>query len=164
MLVLPYLIRDIAGPEISRINGVIRSAAPGDPLHELEEVEDPCPAIVECLLTFMSWYLLIRRREVSADDAADMLVRGREMMERFLTNQERPRLGTSASFMMFCNLPLCIILWGWIENTSGQSGEGAHRELLKALAGCVNNKEVFMQFLRFWEILEQLARAQLEDE
>ena len=168
MLVLPYLIRDIAGPEISRINSAIRSAAPGDPLHELEEVEDPCPAIVECLLTFLSWYLLIRRREVSADDVADMLVRGREMMESlketFPDKSGEAQAWNFGKFHDVLHLPLCIILWGWIENTSGQSGEGAHRELLKALAGCVNNKEVFMQFLRFWERLEQLARAQLEDE
>ena len=33
------------------------------------------------------------------------------------------------------HLQLNIILWGWIEITSGQPGEGEHRELLNALAG-----------------------------
>ena len=81
MLVLPYIIRDIAGPERALINAAIRAAAPGDPLHGMESVEDPCVAIVNCLLTFMSWYLLIRRRELSVDDVAETLDRGRGMME-----------------------------------------------------------------------------------
>jgi len=51
---------------------------------------------------------------------------------------------------------------GWIENFSGQAGERAHRELLKSLAQCVNNHEVFMQYLRYWERVEQLGRARRE--
>lgn len=166
MLVLPYIIRDIAGPERALINAAIRAAAPGDPLHGMESVEDPCVAIVNCLLTFMSWYLLIRRRELSVDDVAETLDRGRGMMESlkatFPEKSGEIQAWNFGKFHDILHLPLNIILWGWIETTSGQSGEGAHRELLKALAGCVNNKQVFMQFLRFWERLEQLARSQLE--
>jgi len=101
------------------------------------------------------------------DDVAEMLVRGPEMMESLKdTFPEKSGEDQGWNFGKFhdvIHLPLYIILWGWIENTSGQSGESAHRELLKALQGCVNNKEVFMQFLRFWERLEQLARARLEE-
>ena len=102
------------------------------------------------------------------DDITEILVRGPEMMESlkatFPDKSGEAQAWNFGKFHDILHLPLYIILWGRIETTSGQSGEGAHRELLKALAGCVNNKEVFMQFLLFWERLEQLARAQLEDE
>ena len=81
LIELPYLIRDIAEPEVARINSAIRSAAPGDPLHSLELVVDPSAGIVDCLLAFLRWYLLIRRRELSMDDITEILVRGPEMME-----------------------------------------------------------------------------------
>jgi len=166
MLVLPYLIRDIAGPERAMINAAISSAAAGDPLHGLDPVEDPCEAIIECLITFMRWYLLIRRREVSVDDVAEVIDRGQTMMvslkETFPEKSGEAQAWNFGKFHDVLHLPLNIILWGWIETTSGQSGECAHRELLKALAGCVNNKEVFMQFLKFWERFEQLTRADLE--
>jgi hypothetical protein len=55
------------------------------------------------------------------------------------------------------HIPLWIILFGWIENFSGQAGERAHGEVLKALAGCINNQHVFKQYLRFWERVEQLS-------
>ena len=53
-----------------------------------------------------------------------------------------------------------IIFWGWIETTSCQSGERGHKELLKCLARIHNNREVFQQFLSYWESAEQLAREQ----
>ena len=60
------------------------------------------------------------------------------------------------------HIPLWIILLGWIENFSGQQGEWVHKELLKSLAGCINNHDVFKQYLRFWERAEQLSRARRE--
>ena len=168
MLVLPYLIRDIAGQEVAQINSAIRSAAPGDPLHSLKLVVGLSSGIVDCLLTFLRWYLLIQRRELLINDVSELLVRGQEMMESlkatFPDKSAEVQAWSFGKFHDILHLLLNIILCGWIEITSGQSGEGAHRELLKTLAGCVNNKEVFMQFLRFWERLEQWARAQLEEE
>ena len=58
---------------------------------------------------------------------------------------------------------ITIILWGWLENASCQSGERAHKELLKRLAGIQNNREVFRQFLSYWERFERLSRAQNQD-
>ena len=56
------------------------------------------------------------------------------------------------------------MFFGWLENTSCQSGELAHKILLKALAGNVNNYNVFIQFLRYWERYEQLVRAEREND
>ncbi len=51
------------------------------------------------------------------------------------------------------------MFYGWLENTSCQSGELAHKILLKFLAGNLNNYNIFIQFLRYWERHEQLSRA-----
>ena len=46
MLVLPYIIRDIAGPEIALINAAINNAVSGDPLYGMVHVEGPCVTII----------------------------------------------------------------------------------------------------------------------
>ena len=166
MLTLPYVIRDIAGPEIQRINSAIQSAADGDPLRGAQFVEDPCEKIVECLLDFLRWFLLIRRRELLTTDIAEGIARGQTMMESL--KDTFPEKGGELSgwkfgkFHSVQHLPLWVILFGWIEIFSGMTGERGHRELLKSLAGCVNNRDVFGQYLTFWERAEQLARARRE--
>ena len=42
-----------------------------------------------------------------------------------------------------------IIMWGNSDNTSCQGPEHAHIDLIKAIAECTNNKDVFMCILRF---------------
>jgi hypothetical protein len=160
------VIRDIAGPERRRINSAIRHAAYGDPLCGAQLVEDPCEKIVECLLDSLRWFLLIRRRELLTTDIADCIARGQTMMESLKdTFPEKGGESCGWKFGKFHNvkhLPLWIILFGWIEIFSGVTGERGHRELLKSLAGCVNNRDVFGQYMTFWERVEQLDRAQRE--
>jgi hypothetical protein len=81
MLTLPYVIRDIAGPERQRINSAIRHASDGDPLRGAQLVEDPREKIVECLLDSLRWFLLIHRRELLTTDIAECIARGQTMME-----------------------------------------------------------------------------------
>ena len=163
MLALPYVIRDIAGPERALINAAIKNAEPGDPLYNMPMVEDPCVQIVETLIVFMEWYLLIRRRELSSVDIVDLLERGRAMMESlkatFPQKSGEIKRWKFGKFHDVAHLPLNIIMWGWIEATSGQSGEKGHVELLKSLQGCINVNEYFETLLRFWERLEYLARV-----
>ena len=45
-----------------------------------------------------------------------------------------------------------------------QSGELAQKILLKSLAGNLNNYNVFIQFLRYWERYEQLVRSEREND
>ena len=166
LLTLPYLIRDIAGPELRRINSAIQSASAGDPLHGAALVEDPCEKIIETLLDFMNWFLLIRRRELSTKDIAEVTKRGQTMMESLISTF--PEKGGELSgwkfgkFHSVIHMPLWIIFIGWIEIFSGAPGESGHRELLKVLAGCVNNRQVYDQYLGHWERVEQLARARRE--
>ena len=166
MLVLPYMLRDIAGPERRRINDAISSAVPGDPLYGQPLVEDPCVRIVETLIVFLHWFFLVRRRELSVKDIAELTNRGTTMMESLKeTFPEKSGEEAAWCFPKFHNvvhIPVWIMLFGWIENFSGQHGERSHRELLKSLAHCINNQQVFMQYLRFWERVEQLSRARRE--
>jgi len=167
MLTLPYALRDIAGPERAAINEAIRTALPGDPLHGMQMVEDPSVKIVETLIVFMDWYLLIRRRELSSLDIVELMDRGQAMMESLKTTfPEKSGEAKTWKFGKFhdvVHLPLNIIIWGWIETTSGQSGEKGHVDLLKALAGCINVNDYFETLLRFWERHEHLARVRRQE-
>ena len=42
-----------------------------------------------------------------------------------------------------------IIMLGNSDNTSCQSAEHAHIDLIKSVAGCTNNKDIFMCIVRF---------------
>lgn len=164
ILVLAYVLRDIAGPERKRINNDIASSSRDDPLHNHPLIDDPCIKIVETLLLFLRWFLLIRRPELTLDQIVEGIDRGRTMMDRLKTTfPEKSGEKMCWNFPKFhdvIHIPLWIMLLGWIENFCGQSGERAHGELLKSLAGCINNQDVFMQYLRFWERAEQLSRAE----
>ena len=155
MLALPYALRDIVGPERAAINAAIRAASPGDPLHGMQTVEDPCVKIIETLIVFMGWYLLIRRRELSTLHIVELIDRGQAMMESLkATFPEKSGEAKAWKFGKFhdvVHLPLNIVIWGWIETTSGQSGEKGHVDLLKALVGCINVNDYFETLLRFWE-------------
>ena len=157
ILVLPYLLRDIAGPELKRINAQAAGA---------QQIDDPCVKVVETLLVFLRWFFLIRRPEHTMDEIVQGMHRGKAMMEALKdTFPEKSGEKMAWCFPKFhdiIHIPLWIILLGWIENFSGQQGERGHKELLKSLAGCINNHDVFKQYLRFWERAEQLSRARRE--
>ncbi len=63
--------------------------------------------------------------------------------------------------MILCTLQCSHVFPGGLslETTSCQSGEFAKKILLKSLAGNIDNCNVFIQFLLYWERIEQLARA-----
>ena len=69
---------------------------------------------------------------------------GQEMMKSLKeTFDEKGREVSAWKFKKVHNVKhvlLCIIILGWIEIFTGQSGDRGHRELLKALANCVNNR------------------------
>ena len=116
MLTLPYMIRDIAGSERGLINAAIRSASQGDPLHCAPLVEDPCEKIVETLLDFLRWFLLIRRQELVTNEIVKCIKRGTKMMESL--KETVPEKGGEESGWKFGkfhgvkHLPLWIILFG----------------------------------------------------
>ena len=164
MLVLPYILRDLVAQERRKINAAINSAYVGDPLYGHPLVEDPCEPCIEALLVFMHWYLLIRNRELTVTELVECHRRGKNMREKL--KETFPKKSGEESGWKFGKFHavehsvVTIIFWGWIETTSCQSGERGHKELLKCLAGIHNNRQVFRQFLSYWERAEQLSRAQ----
>jgi len=137
MLVLPYILRDLVAPERRKINAAINSAQDGDPLYRFPLVEDPCESCIEALLVFMRWYNLIRKRELCVDELAECHRQGREMREKLketFPEKSGELLGWNfGKFHAVEHFVVTIILWGWLENTCCQSGERAHKELLKCL-------------------------------
>ena len=167
MLVLPYVLVDLVGKERRQINAAIDSAVAGDPLHGLPHVEDPCEAIIAALLVFLKWFMLVRRMVLVESEIAELATRGIAMMEKlkevFPEKSGEAKGWNFRKFHDIVHTPILIMFFGWIETTSCQSGELAHKILLKALAGNLNNSNFFIQFLRYWERIEQLLRAEREN-
>ena len=163
ILVLPYVMVDLVGIERRNINDAIDRAVVGDPLHGLPHVEDPCEQINDALLVFLKWFLLVRRRELPTSEICSLTERGIELMEKlkevFPEKSGEEQAWNFRKFHDILHTSVIIMFFGWLENTSCQSGELAHKILLKALAGNLNNYNVFIQFLRYWERYEQLSRA-----
>ena len=163
ILVLPYMLIDLVGIERRNINDAIDGAVVGDPLYGLPHVEDPCEQINDALLVFLKWFLLVRRRELPSSEICSLTERGIELMEKlkevFPEKSGEEQAWNFRKFHDILHTSVIIMFFGWLENTSCQSGELAHKILLKALAGNLNNYNVFIQFLRYWERYEQLCRA-----
>ena len=97
------------------------------------------------------------------NELAECHRRGRKMREKF--KEIFPEKSGEISGWKFGkfhaveNCIVTIIFWGWIETTPCQSGERGCKALLKCFAGIHNNRQVFRQFLSYWERAEQLSRA-----
>ncbi len=72
---------DLVGKERRMINAAIDSSAAGDPLHGLPHVEDLCEAIIDALLVFLTWFVLIRVMELLESEIVELTRRGIAMME-----------------------------------------------------------------------------------
>jgi len=101
------------------------------------------------------------------DELAESHRRGKRCVKnskkRSQKNQGKCRPGNLVSSMLLNIVLLQSYCGGWLENTSCQLGERAHNELLKCFAGIQNNREVFRQFLIYWERSKQLSRVQNQD-
>jgi hypothetical protein len=138
MLVLPYVLVDLVGKERRTINAAIDIAVQGDPLHGLPHVEDPCEAIIDALLVFLKWFMLVRKIEYRESEIAELTTRGIAMMEKlkevFPEKSGEAQAWNFRKFHDIIHTPIAIMFFGWIETTSCQSGEFAQKYLLKALS------------------------------
>ena len=48
----------------------------------MPHVQDPCEAIIDALLVFLKWFMLIRKMEHRESDIAELTTRGLTMMEK----------------------------------------------------------------------------------
>ncbi len=86
----------------------------------------------------------------------------KKLKEFFLEKSGEQQAWNFRKFHDILHTLVIIMFYGWLENTSCQSGELAHKLLLKVLAGNLNNYNIFIQFLRYWERHKQLSRAACE--
>jgi hypothetical protein len=82
MLVLSCVLVDLVGKERRKINAAIDIAVPGDPLHGLPHVQDTCEDIVDALLVFLNWFMLIHKMELRESEIAELTTREITLMER----------------------------------------------------------------------------------
>ena len=95
--------------------------------------------------------MLVRVMEIRESEIAELATRGIAMMEKlkevFPEKSGEEHAWNFRKFHDIVHTPILIMFFGWIETTSCQSGELAHKVLVKALAGNMNNSIFFIQFL-----------------
>ena len=174
MLTLPFMARDLIAPEVyiqrlsrvytifitnlyhiqvTLINAAIDRAKPGSRLYGLPHVTDPSDDVVEVLIECMDWNIFSRRSKQTADGLADLhgcAVRLLDLLKRKLPDKSGEKSGWNfEKAHSILHKVREIVMWGNSDNTSCQSPEHAHIDLIKAVASCTNNKDVFMCILRF---------------
>ena len=114
---------------------------------------DPTDSILEVLNEFMVWYLTVRAPVISIDGLVESQAMAVDLIEG-LKRVFPVRDGTESGWKLgkchdVMHVAQIIALFGWSQNTSGDWGEHGHSELLKSLAGLINNKAIFMQFAQW---------------
>ena len=101
----------------------------------------------------MEWNIGSRWRRISDTDLADLQEMAVDLLD-FLKSNLPDKCGEKGGWNFdkaYSILhKICeIIMWDNSNNTSCQSAEHVHIDLVKAVAGCKNNKDVFLCSLRF---------------
>jgi hypothetical protein len=139
--------------QVALINAAIDRAKPGSRLYGLPHVADPSDDVVEVLIECMDWNIFSRRSKQTADGLADLhgcAVRLLDLLKRKLPDKSGEKNGWNfEKAHSILHKVREIVMWGNSDNTSCQSAEHAHIDLIKAVASCTNNKDVFMCILRF---------------
>ena len=162
MLAFPFVLRGLISSVIEDISSRIASSVPGDRLYGQNLPLDPTDSILEVHHVFMEWFLTIRMPDI----ALDCVVESQRMAEELIECLKRvfpDRGGKELCWKLgkchdVLHVAGNIALFGWTHNTSGDWGEHGHQELLKCLAGLINNKDIFLQFARWHEKAGLLQR------
>ena len=171
MLALPFVLRGLISSIITDISSRIELSAPGDQLHGVVPPVDPTDSIFEALHSFMVWYLTVRMPVIGIDRLVESQRLAEELIE-CLKSVFPDRDGKESGWKIgkchdVLHVAQNIALFGWTQNTSGDWGEHGHRELLKCLAGLINNKDIFAQFARWHEkagLLQRELQAESQSE
>lgn len=139
--------------QVTLINAAIDRGRPGSRLHGLPHVSDPSDEVVEVLIKCMDWNIGSRRRRISDTDLAGLQEMAVDLLNLLKSNLP-DKCGEKGGWNFdkahsILHKVREIIMWGNSDNTSCQSAEHAHIDLIKAVAGCTNNKDVFLCILRF---------------
>jgi hypothetical protein len=112
--------------------------------------------MVEVLIKCMEWNMSSRRRGIRSEGSEGLTAihqRAVDLLELLKGNLpdkcgEKGGLNIDKAHSILHKVRE-IIMWGNSDNRSCQSAEHAHIDLIKAVAGCTINKDVFMCILRF---------------
>ena len=101
----------------------------------------------------MGWNIVSRLRRLLDADLArlqEMAVELLDLLKRNLPDKcgEKGRWNFDKAHSLLHKVRE-IIMWGNSDNSNCQSAEHAHIDLMKSVAVCTNNKDVFMCILRF---------------
>ena len=139
---------------MAEINEAIDKAPLSSSLNGLSHVSDPSDDIVEVLIQCMKWNMATRARSSIREselpglhqDAVDLL----DLLRTTLLEKCGEKSGWNfEKAHSILHKVRDIVMWGNSDNTSCQGPEHAHIDLIKAIAECTNNKDVFMCILRF---------------
>jgi len=139
--------------QVALINAAIDRARPGSRLHGLAHVSDPSDEVVEVLIKCMEWNIGSRERGLTDDDISRLQEMAVELLDLLKSNLP-DKCGEKGGWNFDKTHSILhkvreIIMWGNSDNTSCQSAEHAHIDLIKSVACCTNNKDAFVCILRF---------------
>ena len=129
------------------INSEIRAAKKGN-LHGKPLIDDPMESIVEAHVSMLEWHMQSRKFGMTAVQLELLQQNSIEVLESFKsTFPEKNGVANGWKFEKAHSILHKVrelILFGWSENFSPQGPEHCHIELVKKIAHCTNNKEVFL--------------------
>jgi hypothetical protein len=145
---------------------------PGSPLYNLPLISDPSDKLIEVHLAALKWNMQQRRFGLTAEGLDKLQAMSVELLELLKANMPH-KTGEKSGWNFekahsILHKAREIIKFGWIENFSTQGPEHCHIVFLKKLAGCTNNKDVFLTIIK-WHVREghiqylRNLQADLED-
>ena len=138
---------------MAEINEAIDKAPLSSSLNGLSHVSDPSDDIVEVLIQCMKWNMATRARSIRESELPDLHQDAVDLLDLLRTTLPE-KCGEKSGWNFekahsILHKVRDIVMWGNSDNTSCQGPEHAHIDLIKAIAECTNNKDVFMCILRF---------------
>ena len=154
------------------VNDSIKVAVPGSPLYQLPPISDPSEKLIEVHLAALKWNMQQRRFGLIVEGLDKLQAMSVELLELLKANMPH-KTGEKSGWNFekahsILHKAREIIMFGWTENFSTQGPEHCHIVFLKKLAGCTNNKDVFLTILK-WHVREghvqylRTLQADLED-
>ena len=141
--------------QVRFVNDSIDKAQPGSVLDGLEHIEDPSDKIIEVHLASLRWDMEQRKFGLTGVGLQNVHDLSKELLDTLEENMPE-RAGGVLGWNFekphsVVHKVRDIILLGWSEIFGHQGPEHGHINNIKRLAGCVNNKEVYLSVLNIWE-------------
>ena len=138
--------------QVRFVNDSIDRARPESVLYGLEHIEDPSDKIIEVHLASLRWDMEQRKfglTGVGLQNVHDLSMEFLDTLEENMPERAGGVLGWNFEKPhSVVHKVRDIILLGWSEIFGHQGPEHGHINNIKRLAGCVNNKEVYLSVLK----------------